>query len=316
MEQTGSDTLVEAETMVGPRRVPASAEPEGLPSHVGHLEIRGFLGEGAVGRVYRAFDHRAGREVAVKKVRQALARDENVMRRFRREAETVERLTHPNLVSVYDVGPDHMVLELVDGESLEERLEREGTLSASETVALLQQMAEALDYIHARGVVHRDVKPSNILVLPDGTVKITDFGIAHLSWAPITRTGELIGSPAYMAPEQIALGDVEPASDVYALGVVAYQCLTGKRPFAGKSIGGLLRSVVYDTAPAATERNASLPAGVDAVLARALDKDPDERHACARDLVAALRDALETTSAGVRARSSWLRSAAAALLAG
>lgn len=318
MERTRNDTLVEAETMVGPRRLPAPAEPEGLPSHVGHLEIRGLLGEGAIGRVYRAFDPVTGREVAVKRVRETLSRDENVMKRFRREAETVERLTHPNLVRVHDVGSDHMVLDLVEGESLGERLERDGTLPPEEAVALLQQMAEALDYIHARGIVHRDVKPSNVLVLPDGTVKITDFGIAHLSWAPITRTGELIGSPAYMAPEQIALGDVEPASDVYALGVVAYQCLTGERPFNGKSVGALLRSVVYDTPPAATERNPSLPGRVDAVLARALAKDPDERFACARDFVAALKDSLETAGLPLRARAAaaWLCSAGVALLAG
>lgn len=286
------DTLVEAETMVAPRSAPARREDEDQPTHVGNLKVRGILGEGAIGRVYRAVDPASGEEVAVKRVRQTLARDPNVMTRFRREAETVERLTHPNLVRVHDVGWDHMVMDLVEGESLEERLGRRETLSPGEAISVLEQMAEALDYIHARGIVHRDVKPSNVMIEPDGTVKLTDFGIAHLSWAPITHTGELIGSPAFMAPEQIALGEVEPASDTYALGVVAYQCLTGDRPFSGMSMGGLLRAVVYDASPPATQRNPALPAAVDAVLARAMAKDPDERYACARDFVAALKGAL------------------------
>jgi len=298
--RTGIDTLAEAETLVGSVSEPSTRSAEATPTRFGELEVRGILGEGAIGRVYRAFDPATGQEVAVKQVRQNVDRDSMIMTRFQREAETVKQLTHPNLVRLRAVGRDYMVMDLVEGESLEEQLKRRGTLEPAETVTLLGQVAEALDYIHARGIVHRDVKPSNVLVQPDGTARLTDFGIAHLSWAPITRTGELIGSPAFMAPEQVALGEVEPASDVYALGILAYQCLAGARPFSGKSLGALLRAVVYDTPPPATERNPSLPSAVDAVLARALAKDPDERYDCARDFVAALQDALGATNGGRR----------------
>jgi len=310
-----SSTIMEAETVAGPRR-PAGL-PEALPAWIGPYRVLGPLGEGSIGRVYRAVDPESGHEVAVKRVHRFLATDERVMERFRREAETVERLTHPNLVSVHDVGPDFLVLDLVEGESLDRRLEREGRLSPRTAVPLLRQVADALDYIHARGIVHRDVKPSNVLATRDGTVKLADFGIAHLSWAPITRSGELIGSPAYMAPEQIALGEVEPASDVHALGVVAFQCLTGERPFKGKGVGALLQKVVYQEPPAASSLRPDLPGAVDPVLARALAKDPDERFGCARDFIDALAAALSPDAPTARPgrRVSWLGSLGAALLA-
>jgi serine/threonine protein kinase len=311
-----SSTMIEAETAVGPRRPGAPAET--LPARVGRYRVLGLLGEGAIGRVYRAVAPDSGHEVAVKRVHRALGTDPRVMERFRREAETVERLTHPNLVSVHDVGDDFLVLDLVEGEGLDRRLEREGALSPREALPLLRQVADALDYIHARGIVHRDVKPSNVLVTPDGTVKLADFGIAHLSWAPITRTGELIGSPAYMAPEQVALGEVEPASDVHALGVVAFQCLTGERPFKGRGVGSLLQNVVYQQAPAASSLQPDLPGAVDPVLARALAKDPDERFACARDFIDALAAALSPPTPPPTGRGrgpSWLGAVGAALLA-
>jgi serine/threonine protein kinase len=289
-----SPTLEEAETLVRPERLGLVAQPEAPPSRVGRYEIRGLLGAGAIGRVYRAFDPVAEREVALKRVREALSSDEKVMIRFRREADTVQRLSHPNLVAIHDVGPDYMVMELVGGESLDKRLARAGRLSPEEALPLLGQVAEALDHVHARGIVHRDVKPSNVLVLRDGSVKLTDFGIAHLSRARITTTGELIGSPAFMAPEQIALGDVEPASDVYALGVLAFQCLTAQRPFAARGVAALLKSIVYETPPLASSLEPRLPPAVDSVLERVLAKDPDERFASARDFVAALAEALGT----------------------
>jgi serine/threonine protein kinase len=290
--RAASQTLAEAETAHGPVRPAPAPDAEAMPARVGRYEILGLLGEGAMGRVYHAFDPVEGRGVAVKQVRELLLRDLAVMRRFRREVEAVGRLSHPGLVSIHGVGPDYMVLELVEGESLEDRLDREGVLSPAEALPVLRMMAEALDYIHAQGIVHRDVKPSNVLLPPGGALKITDFGIAHLSWAPITGTGELIGSPGYMAPEQITLGGVEPASDIYTLGVVAFQCLTGSRPFSGSSVGQLLIRIVDEDPPVATERNPALPSAVDGVLRRALAKDPHERFASARDLVDALDDAL------------------------
>jgi serine/threonine-protein kinase len=190
------------------------------------------------------------------------------------------------------VGPDYLVLDLVEGGSLDERLERRGMLAPAEALPILRQVAEALDFIHARGIIHRDLKPSNVLLTREGTVKLSDFGMAHLSWAPMTRSGELIGSPAYMAPEQIALGDVEPASDLHALGVMAFLCLTGQRPFTGRGVGELLRNVVDQERPRASAVRPRLPPAVDPVLARAMAKDPDDRFGCARDFTSALAGAL------------------------
>jgi serine/threonine protein kinase len=301
-----NSTLVGTETVVGPLGGTAT-DGSVLPDRVGPYRILGLLGVGAVGRVYRARDPETGRVVALKRVRRHLSRDARVMERFRREGIAAEGLSHPNLLKVYDVGPDYLVLELVEGEGLDERLERKGALSPDEALPMLRQLAEALDSVHARGIVHRDVKPSNVLLTRQGTVKLSDFGMAHLSWAPITRSGELVGSPAYMAPEQIALGDVEPASDLHALGVVAFLCLTGRRPFEGRSVGELLRSVVDHEPPSASALRPSLPPAVDAVLARAMAKDPDDRHPTARQLVDALERALADQT-GPRRGRGWLAS--------
>jgi serine/threonine-protein kinase len=282
---------------------------------VGPYPILGILGVGAMGRVYRARDPQTGRVVALKRVRRHLTRDARVMERFRREGTAAEGLSHPNLLRVHDVGVDYLVLELVEGENLDERLDRQGALTPAEAVPLLRQMADALDFIHARGIVHRDLKPSNVLLTREGTVKLSDFGMAHLSWAPMTRSGELLGSPAYMAPEQISLGDVEPASDIHALGVVAFRCLTGERPFTGRSVGELLRNVVDQERPLASSVNPDLPPSVNPVLARALARDPDDRHSTAREFVDELERAL-ADGRGRRPGRGWLASLGTLVKAG
>jgi serine/threonine-protein kinase len=213
------------------------------------------------------------------------------MKRFRREAEAVGRLSHPGIVSVYELGESYIALELVEGESLAALLARRGRLPPEQALPVLAAIAGALDHVHARGVVHRDVKPSNVLVASSGGVKVTDFGTAHLAWAPMTRTGELIGSPAYMAPEQIVRGGIQPASDVYALGVVAFETLTGTLPFRGRNLGELLMRIAVEPPPSARGPNPALPPGVDLVLARAFAKDPGHRFQSARNMVAALEAA-------------------------
>jgi len=292
MPATGAEeTAIGAETVLQVRRPGGGSEP--APERIGRYVVRALLGEGSMGRVWRAVDPETGREVAIKTLKEAFARDATAMKRFCREAEAVGRFDHPGLVSVLDVGEDFIVLELVEGESLAARLARQGALPPPVAIPILAGVAEALDHIHARGVVHRDVKPSNVIVGPGGAVKLTDFGIAHLTWAPMTRTGELIGSPAYMAPEQIVLGEVEPASDIYALGVVAYEVLTGRRALGeGKGLGELLLKIAFGPAPSVREARPDLPAVVDAVLAKALAKDPAERFPSARMLVATLAVAL------------------------
>jgi serine/threonine-protein kinase len=289
----------DTETLAGsPRPRPAqkadvSAFSGSQPLLLGRYVVHGIVGVGAMGRVYRATDSQTGKLVAIKKIKARFSRDRAVMARFVREAEAVSRLSHRNLVAIVAQGDDYVVMELVDGESLEARLAREERLEPEAAVGILADVAHALDYIHAQGIVHRDVKPSNLLLPERGGVKITDFGIAHLSWAPMTRSGELIGTPAFMAPEQIRGNDVSPATDVYALGLVAFEMLTGTRPFRGRTYAELLMRVIDASPLSAHELRPSLPPRVDEVFARALAKDPQARHTTAAAFVAALRVALE-----------------------
>jgi serine/threonine protein kinase len=287
-----SRTLVEAETLVGPSDADACTRSGAQPLVLGPYLVRELVGEGAMGRVYRATDSRSGRELAVKQIKTRFSRDRKVMTRFLREAEAVSRLSHPGLVAIHGTGDDYIAMELVRGHSLEARLESWTLVPPPQALRILEEVAQALDYIHAKGVVHRDVKPSNLLLSAAGGVKITDFGIAHLSWAPLTRSGEVLGTPAYMAPEQITTGDVSPATDVYALGLVAFEMLTGARAFKGRSYAELLMRVIDKRPASAHACNPLLPPDVDAVMEGVLAKDPDERFTSATAFVGALRSAL------------------------
>jgi serine/threonine-protein kinase len=286
------ETLLAAETLVRPSRpTPDLPEPPD-PDRIGGYEIRGVLGEGSMGRVYRAYDPSRCREVAVKVLKSGFATDPRAVQRFRREAAAGRRLAHPALVDLLDVGDGYLVQELVEGESLGARLRRRGPIGPEEALPILAAVADALDHVHSRGVVHRDVKPSNVLLVRGGSAKLADFGIARLGWAPITRAGEIIGSPAYMAPEQVSRGAVNEQSDLYSLAVVAHETLTGVRPFRRPSLGSLLETIVADPPPRASHANPALPAAVDEVLGRALAKRPEERYLDGRTLVVALRAAL------------------------
>jgi serine/threonine-protein kinase len=289
----GLETLLaSAETILQSRSAARAASAEAHPERLGRYEVRGLLGEGAMGRVFRAHDPLARREVAIKVLKPPFASDARAVERFRREALVAGRLSHPALVAVFELAGSYLVQELVEGESLADRLARAGALAPPEALRILEAMAGGLDHVHARGIVHRDVKPSNVMLVPGGGVKITDFGVAHLAWAPLTRTGEMIGSPAYMAPEQIApRGEVKAASDIYALGVVAYECLTGTHPFRRASLGGLLESIVRDEPAPASAVDGRLPASADAALVTALAKDPAARYPSCRAFVAMLRAA-------------------------
>src|SRR3954471_22026135 len=200
------------------------------------------LASGGMGRVWRARDVMLERPVAVKVLRNELADDATFRARFRAEAHHTAALHHPHIASVFDYGEQevegecvaYLVMELVEGEALSTLLEREGRLEPARTLDVLRQTASALAAAHAAGVVHRDVKPGNVLVGNDGVVKITDFGIAwSASSVPLTGTGQVVGTAHYLSPEQAEGGKASPASDVYALGIVAYECLTGRQAFDG-----------------------------------------------------------------------------------
>jgi hypothetical protein len=258
----------------------------------GRYEPRAVIGEGAMGRVYRAFDPEAQRVVALKTVRpdQLAGRDGvEYLRRFQREARAAARLVHPNIVTIFDVGRDYFVMELLAGASLQELIAAHGRLTLDELRPILAEVASALDYAHGAGTVHRDVKPANIVIARDGHAKVMDFGLAQLASASGTDSDcLLVGSPAYMAPEQITGGEVSGRADVFALAAVAYEALTGQRPFEGRSVAAVLWNVVNsEPRPASLACPQLLPAH-DAVFARALAKDAARRFASSGDFVEAL----------------------------
>ena len=261
------------------------------PERFGRYEVIDEIGDGAMGRVYRAFDPAVSRLVAVKTVKtEYLTRDtaEEYLKRFRREAQAAGGLNHPAIVRVFDLGEDHLVMEYVEGRTLQQVLRERGRLPPAEALRLLGPVAEALDHAHRAGIVHRDIKPANIMVQPDGQPKLMDFGVARIEASVMTTAGQVLGSPSYMAPEQIAGESVTSRSDVYSLAVVAYEMLTGQPPFQGHTITQVIYRVMHDTPAPPRRINAALPERYDDVFARALAKDPARRFATALELVTAL----------------------------
>ncbi|MGY1727714.1 protein kinase [Geodermatophilus sp. SYSU D01062] len=267
----------------------------------GRYELLGLLATGGMGQVWRGRDALLDRPVAVKLLRSEYVEDETVRTRFRTEARLAGRLLHRNIAALHDYGEvvtedgevcAHLVMELVDGEPLSALLAREGRLPAERVLDLVGQTAAALAVAHAAGVVHRDVKPGNVLVGSDGVVRITDFGIAWSAGsAPLTRTGQVVGTAHYLSPEQAAGGKAGPASDVYALGMVAYECLAGRRAFDGEHPVQIALRQLHDE-PDPLPRD--VPEPVRELVARMLAKDPAGRLADG----AAVCRAVETVRAG------------------
>jgi len=268
-------------------------------SKLGRFEISSVLGEGAMGVVYLARDPEIERQVAVKTIRAeggvGLPRGE-MESRFLREAKLAGRLQHPNIVTIYEVGKDREVffiaMEYVDGEPLTRFLAARADFSLSERVELVRQAASALEHAHERGVLHRDVKPGNILLTRQGRVKVADFGIGKLLTAgttDMTRAGQLVGSPAYMSPEQIRGEKLDGRSDLFSLGVVFYELLTGSRPFPGDSITTLVYQILHTEPRDPLELRADLPRATRDVFARLLAKSPAKRTANAREFISEIR---------------------------
>ena len=205
----------------------------------GRYEILEEIGRGGMAVVYRARCHRLNRYVAVKILKEELSRDEDFRRRFYAESQAVAMLSHPNIVAVYDVNHsndiDYIVMELIDGVTLKQYMQQRGALSWREALHFATQIAKALEHAHSRGIIHRDIKPHNIMILKDGSVKVADFGIARLNSAQNTLTREALGSVHYISPEQAKGAQVDARSDLYSLGVVMYEMLTGKPPYDGES---------------------------------------------------------------------------------
>ena len=273
---------------------------------IGRYRILGELGRGAMGVVYRASDPALDRIVALKTI--LLSDDvdnrKEYEKRFALEARAAGKLNHPNIVTTFDFGEEgdlaYLAMELLEGTDLRTRLKK-GALPSAEAVEIAVQVADGLAFAHERGVVHRDIKPGNIMILARGQVKIMDFGIARMRQADFkTSTGMVLGTPKYMSPEQIAGEPVDHRSDIFSLGIVLYEMLTGTRLFAGEDVPQITHNVTNVEHEPPSHVNPELPAMVDFIVARALKKDPEVRYQDAYDLAADLATCL----AELRARTA------------
>ncbi len=258
-----------------------------------------LIGRGGMGEIFRATDTTLGRAVAVKVLAEGYAQDASVRERFTREALAVARLSgNPNIVTIYDVGEHRerpfIVMEYLSGGSLEQKARAEGAQTPRQSLEWLEQAASALDAAHREGVVHRDVKPANLLLDRYGHVHVADFGIASAAGlGSLTQTGTVLGTASYLSPEQAQGERTTSASDLYSLGIVAFELLTGRRPFEGDSVAAEAAAHVTGVVPPVRELNPALPSELDAVFAKALAKDPAYRFGSAAEFVAALRHALD-----------------------
>ena len=268
---------------------------------IGRYVVQGELGRGAMGIVYRAQDPAIGRTVAVKTIRIGQFNDEreikHVQDRMMREAQAAGILSHNNIVTIYDIQHDEgtafIFMEFVDGDTLEKMLLTDSPIDKQVILRILHQAAEALDYAHQRGIIHRDVKPANIMVRKDGVAKIADFGIARMQSHSLTQTGQILGTPNYMSPEQISGRPVDGRADQYSLAVMLYEVLTGEKPFVADSLPTLLFRVVSEMPQPAPRLNPTLSTAIDEVLQRALAKNPDDRFPTCLEFIRTLEKACE-----------------------
>jgi tRNA A-37 threonylcarbamoyl transferase component Bud32 len=286
---------------------PEDADPLVGATLEGSYEITGVLGEGGMGKVYEARHTRLPKKrYAIKILHHELARQPDVVARFQREAEAAAALEHPNVVGVYDVntsadGRPYIVQELISGEELGKYLDRAGKLAAGDAVPIVRQVCRALGAAHARGIVHRDVKPENVLLLGDPaapSVKMVDFGISKVaeSGEALTKTGMVMGTPAYMAPEQARGDKVDARADIYAVGAILYRAVTGQKPFEGLDPMATLSAVLCEEPPRPRSIAAQIPEGLELLIQRAMAKEPGERPSSMEELEAEL-SAFERPSA-------------------
>jgi serine/threonine protein kinase len=260
---------------------------------LGSYQIISEIGRGGMAIVYKAYQPTLNRYVALKVLPPYLAHDDEFVRRFEMEAQNAARLKHPNIVIIHDVGEEggyhYIVMEFLEGITLRALVERSRALPEPRALDLLNQIASALDYAHAAGFVHRDVKPANVLIGANDLATLTDFGIAKAAEGTrLTRTGTLMGTPEYMSPEQARGEPVDYRTDIYSLGVVAYEMLSGRVPFDGTTPHAVLHKVIYDAPPPLRTMNPRVSAPVEPAVMRALAKDPPARYASAEEMIRAM----------------------------
>lgn len=267
-----------------------------MESYIGRLldnryEILEVIGTGGMAVVYRALDHRLNRPVAIKILKDELSRNQEFRRRFHAESQAVAMVSHPNIVGVYDVSTaasaDYIVMELIEGITLKQYLERKGNLNWRETLHFSMQIAKALEHAHSKGIVHRDIKPHNIMILKDGSIKVADFGIARVGASSSTLTREALGSVHYISPEQARGSLVDNRSDLYSLGVVMYEMLTGRPPYDGETPVAIAIQHINGGAHCPSELVTGIPLGLEQITLHAMNNNADQRYANA---TAMLRD--------------------------
>jgi serine/threonine-protein kinase len=266
---------------------------------VGRYLIIGELGRGAMGIVFKAQDPAIGRTIAIKSIRLKELTDDSERERLKerlfREAQSAGILSHPGIVTIYDIaeqdGMAFIFMEFVNGPPLEKMLTREQTPDKETLLSILRQTAAALDYAHKKGIVHRDIKPANIMIHEDGTAKVTDFGVAKIVSQQMTQAGTMMGTPSYMSPEQVQGSTISGRADQFALAVIAYEALTGEKPFSAEYLPALLYKIVREDPIPPQRLNPTLGPKVEAVLRKALSKNPDDRYSSCVEFVDALADA-------------------------
>jgi serine/threonine kinase PknH len=268
-------------------------------SDFGHYHLRRLLGRGGMGEVYEAEDTRKDRTVALKLLPAAMSHDPVFRKRLQREARSAGRLQEPHVVPIHDYGEIDGVLyvdmRFIDGTDLRQMLTRYGPLTPARAVAIIRQIASALDAAHESGIMHRDVKPENILITRDDFAYLVDFGIANAATdESLTELGTAVGTYAYMAPERFTNAEVTYRADIYALACVLHECLTGAQPYAADSVSVVITAHLMQPIPRPSEMRTGIPAAFDQVISRGMAKDPKDRYATAGDLAAAAHDALES----------------------
>ena len=276
---------------------------------IGRYRVEALLGTGAMGEVYRAHDPAIDRLVAIKVVRPELVAGsggEQLLERFRREARAAGRRFHPNIVAIWDFGDDDgmpfLVMELVEGRSLDQVIKSSGSIQPARSVAIITQVLSALGFAHENGIVHRDIKPSNIMVLQDDRVKVADFGIARIEASEFTIVGDLLGTPAYMAPEQLSGGPIDHRTDLFAAGVILFEMLTGVKPFRGKSITEIMSLMEKRGPEDIRALNPAVPEALKRVIAKSVAFDPAQRYPDAATFARAAGDALPAATSQLRGR--------------